>query len=81
MRSLISAKYAVKVVRAEVEMDFNFPALYFEATRLCNLQCPMCMTGSNDARKVREARRKQLNFEEIRELVLIPSQRLGVRAV
>jgi radical SAM protein with 4Fe4S-binding SPASM domain len=62
-------------------MDYNFPALYFEATRLCNLQCPMCMTGSNDAGKVRTSTPKQLNFEEIRELVLEPGKRLGVIAV
>ncbi len=62
-------------------MAYNFPALYFEATRLCNLQCPLCMTGSNDAHKVREKRPSELSFDEIRELVLLPAKRLGVFAV
>src|ERR1019366_8913553 len=62
-------------------MAYNFPALYFEATRLCNLQCPLCMTGSNDAHKVRDKRKSELSFDEIRELVLLPAKRLGVIAV
>lgn len=62
-------------------MGYHFPALYFEATRRCNLQCPMCMTGSNDLGRVRTSRRQELTFDEIRELVLVPAQRLGVRAI
>ena len=62
-------------------MTYNFPALYFEATRLCNLQCPLCMTGSNDAHKVRDKRPSELSFDEIRELVLLPAKRLGVIAI
>lgn len=60
---------------------YQFPAIYFEATRLCNLQCPMCMTGSNDTRRVRVSRRNELCFEEIRDRVLDPAKRLGVIAV
>jgi radical SAM protein with 4Fe4S-binding SPASM domain len=33
-------------------MSYTFPAIYFEATRLCNLQCQACMAGSNDAQRV-----------------------------
>jgi AdoMet-dependent heme synthase len=62
-------------------MEYDFPALYFEATRLCNLQCPVCMTSSNDAARVRESRQRELSFDEIRELVLLPAKRLGVKAV
>ncbi len=62
-------------------MKYNFPALYFEATRLCNLRCPLCMTGSNDPSKVRAARGKELSFDEIRELVLVPAKNLGVLAI
>ena len=62
-------------------MTYNFPALSFEATRLCNLRCPSCMTGSNDAHKVRDSRRRELNFDEIRELVLVPAKRLGVLTI
>jgi len=62
-------------------MPYRFPAIYFEATRLCNLQCPMCMSSSNDAQSVRVSRQRQLNFEEIRDRVLIPAKRLGVLAI
>jgi radical SAM protein with 4Fe4S-binding SPASM domain len=62
-------------------VGYRFPAIYFEATRLCNLQCRMCMTGSNDAERVRASRGKELSFDEIRELVLLPAKQLGVLAV
>lgn len=62
-------------------MEYNFPALYFEATRLCNLQCEICMAGSNDPKLVRKARKQELSCQEIRELVLEPARRLGVIAV
>ena len=39
------------------------------------------MTGSNDAHKVRDKRRSELSFDEIRELVLLPAKRLGVIAI
>jgi len=62
-------------------MEYSFPALYFEATRLCNLRCQACMTGSNDPNLVRTARKRELDFDEIRELVLKPAQRVGVKAI
>jgi len=62
-------------------MRYSFPAIYFEATRLCNLQCQACMASSNDAERVRESRKQELSYDEIRELVLLPAQRLGVKAV
>ena len=60
---------------------YRFPAIYFEATRLCNLQCQACMAGSNDPARVRASRQRELSFDEIRELVLLPAKRLGVLAV
>jgi len=62
-------------------VEYSFPALYFETTRLCNLQCQTCMTSSNVPQVVRESRKQELNFDEIRELVLIPGKRLGLKAV
>ena len=62
-------------------MGYRFPAIYFEATRLCNLQCQACMAGSNDAARVRASRERELSFDEIRELVLLPAKRLGVLAI
>jgi radical SAM protein with 4Fe4S-binding SPASM domain len=64
-----------------VEPRYNFPAIYFEATRLCNLRCPACMTASNQPARVRESRRAELSFEEIRERILLPAKRLGTLAV
>jgi AdoMet-dependent heme synthase len=62
-------------------MTYSFPALYFEATRVCNLNCPACMTGSNDVTVVRGSRRRELSFDEIKGLVLEPAKRVGVRAI
>jgi len=62
-------------------MAYKFPAVYFEATRQCNLQCPVCMSGSNDPERVRESRGRELGFEEIRDLVLEPARRVGVLAI
>lgn len=62
-------------------MKHRFPAIYFEATRLCNLSCPICMTSSNDEECVRESRGRELSFEEIRDLVLVPAKRLGTLAI
>ncbi len=62
-------------------MELNFPALYLETTRLCNLHCPGCMTGSNDSAWVKAMRSRELKFDEIRDLVLAPARRLGVKAV
>ncbi len=62
-------------------MKYRFPALYFEATRVCNLNCPACMTGSNDPAKVRKSHREELSFDEIERLVMEPAKRLGVRAI
>ena len=65
----------------EEEMGYQFPAIYFEATRVCNLQCQACMAGSNDAARVRASRQRELSFDEIRDLVLLPAKRLGVLAI
>jgi radical SAM protein with 4Fe4S-binding SPASM domain len=62
-------------------MQYDFPALYFETTRVCNLKCRVCMTASNDTRAVKQAVKRQLSFEEIRDLVLVPAKRVGVRAI
>lgn len=58
--------------------QYQFPVVYFEATRRCNLRCPVCMTGSNDAGRVRRSLQEELSLEEIRDRVLIPARRLGV---
>ncbi|HYM59898.1 MAG TPA: radical SAM protein [Thermoanaerobaculia bacterium] len=62
-------------------MSYSFSMLYFEATRRCNLRCPMCMTSSNDAQRVRESHRRELSLDEIRSQVLVPAKNLGIVAV
>lgn len=62
-------------------VQYQFQVVYFEATRRCNLRCPMCMTGSNDAKKVRQSVRRELTLEEIRDQVLIPARRLRVHTI
>ncbi|MFN8624850.1 MAG: radical SAM protein [Candidatus Binatia bacterium] len=63
------------------QRPYRFPAIYFEATRLCNLQCAGCMAGSNRPERVRASREAELSFDEIRDLVLVPAKRLGVLAI
>ena len=60
---------------------YQFQVVYFEATRRCNLRCPMCMTGSNDPKKVRQSFHSELTLEEIRERIMIPARRLGVHTI
>lgn len=59
----------------------RFPAIYLEATRRCDLRCPICMTGSNHAERVRASRERELTYEEIRDRILAPAKRLGTIAV
>ncbi len=56
---------------------YTFPALYFEATRMCNLGCEICMTGSNDRELVAKSVENQLSAKEIRELVLKGGKEVG----
>lgn len=62
-------------------MAYRFSMLYIEATRLCNLQCPMCMTSSNNVRLVRKSRQQELSLQELRDRVLVPAQKLGIGTV
>jgi AdoMet-dependent heme synthase len=62
-------------------MGSRYTAIYFEATRRCNLRCSMCMTGSNQRKVVAASRKRELALEEIRDLVLLPARNLGVKAV
>jgi len=59
----------------------RFPAIYFEATRRCNLNCPVCMTSSNDEECVGKSQGRELCYEEIRDLILVPAKRLGTVAI
>lgn len=61
--------------------EFNFPTLYFEATRACNLRCGICMSGSNDPQRVRQSRQEQLTAEEIERLVFAQVKQVGVKII
>lgn len=61
--------------------EFNFPTLYFEATRACNLRCGICMSGSNDPQRVRQSRQAQLSAAEIERLVFAQVRDVGVKII
>lgn len=60
---------------------YNFPTLFFEATRRCNLSCPMCMTGSDDHRKVKREAGKELDADEVERHILDTARDIGVRTI
>jgi radical SAM protein with 4Fe4S-binding SPASM domain len=61
--------------------QYQFQVVYFEATRRCNLRCPLCMTGSNEPKRLRQNVRKELSLEQIRDRIMIPARRLGVHTM
>ena len=63
---------------AETPTRYSFKTLFFEATRLCNLACPMCMAGSNDRALVRDSVKRQLTTDEIERHVLATAREIGV---
>lgn len=63
------------------ENRYTFKTVYFEATRLCNLSCPMCMAGSNNRELVKESVKKQLRTEEIVNHILAPAREIGVETI
>ena len=47
---------------------YTFNNLFYEATRRCNLACPMCMASSNDEEVVKESVKRELSADEIEGL-------------
>jgi radical SAM protein with 4Fe4S-binding SPASM domain len=66
---------------AAAEGRLNFPTLYFEATRGCNLSCDICMTSSNDVQRVRKSKHEELSTDDIEGLVLKTAKDVGVRVI
>lgn len=60
---------------------YTFNMLFFEATRRCNLGCPMCMAGSNDHALVSRSQRSELTTSEIEERVLKTASEIGIRTI
>ncbi len=57
---------------------YTFKNLYFEATRLCNFACPMCMASSNDIKLVKKSRKQELSTEEIERYIFQTVNKIGV---
>lgn len=55
----------------------SFPAIYIDTTRQCNLNCSLCMTGSNDESVVGERINDELSYNEIIENILKPARSFG----
>lgn len=66
---------------ADAQPPYSFHTIFFEATRLCNLACPMCMASSNNVEFVRESRRQELTTDEIERYILATAQEVGVKAI
>ena len=60
---------------------YSFDTLFFEATRRCNLSCPMCMASSNDREVVRRSKRRELDTEEIERYILRTAKEIGIRII
>ncbi len=62
-------------------MKFKFQTLFFEATRRCNLQCPMCMASSDRPEIVRSSMKKELTADEVEKHILVEAHKLGVEII
>jgi len=60
---------------------YTFDTLFFEATRRCNLSCPMCMASSNDEALVRRLRKRELSTDEIERYILRTAHEIGIRTI
>lgn len=60
---------------------YTFKTIFFEATRVCNLACPMCMASSNDPARVRLSRRQQLSTDEIDRHVFGTAHEIGIDTI
>ena len=60
---------------------YTFNNLFFEATRRCNLACPMCMASSNDHQLVRRSVKAELTTDEIERHVLATVRDIGVETI
>ena len=72
---------AADELTAEAVAPYSFHTIFFEATRLCNLACSLCMASSNDAEVVRESVRRELTTDEIERHVLATAGEVGVKAI
>ena len=62
-------------------MKYSFNTIFYEATRRCNLSCPLCMSSSNVPEVVRKSIKRELSTEEIEERVLGPAHEIGIQVI
>ncbi len=67
--------------RGEPRRRYTFDTLFFEATRRCNLSCPMCMASSNDKDLVASSARRELDVDEIERYILKTAREIGIRII
>lgn len=67
--------------RADPGTQYSFSTLFFEATRRCNLACPMCMAGSNKPSLVRWSTGKELTTDEVERHILDTAREIGVETI
>ncbi len=60
---------------------YTFKNLFFEATRLCNYACPMCMASSNDVKLVKKSRKQELSLKEIEQHIFKTVNKIGVEKI
>ncbi len=60
---------------------YTFKNLFFEATRLCNYACPMCMASSNDVKLVKKSRKQELSTSEIEQHIFKTVDKIGVEKI
>ncbi|VAW96136.1 hypothetical protein MNBD_GAMMA23-561 [hydrothermal vent metagenome] len=60
---------------------YTFKNLFFEATRLCNYACPMCMASSNDVKLVKKSRKQELSLKEIEQHIFKTVDKIGVEKI
>lgn len=60
---------------------YSFNMLFFEATRRCNLACPMCMAGSNDPQRVRQSLKSELTTAEIETHIFQTASQIGIKTI
>jgi radical SAM protein with 4Fe4S-binding SPASM domain len=63
------------------QTKYSFNNLFFEATRRCNLACPVCMAGSNDPVRVEQSSRDELSTDEIERHVFATARDIGVETI
>jgi len=67
--------------RANPSGRYTFKTLFFETTRRCNLSCPMCMTGSDDHRRVKRNAFQELTTDEVERHILATAQDIGIQTI